>query len=169
MRIFISILLTLSLIGATFLYSNFAAGIRPTPIEINVEMDHGQWKVLIDRTFDCVPDLEMGADAISVQLKGNDLFRKSETIKAAETLAIQEIDGIEEGANEIFVEANFLSVSNNDVDSTQQRRAMRVRIFRDLELVADQTFWSEPGDINLMASLSFEAPVTETSPDHHQD
>lgn len=168
MRIIYSILLTFFLVGSTYLYSNFADSVRREPVEIKVGMDSGQWKIKIDRTFDCVPDPDVGTDAMVVQLKGIDIFRKDKTIKFGDELAISPIAGIEQGFNEFFIEASLSSINDFDLDASEKAHAMRVRIYRGNQLITDQTFWSQPSDFTLVATVSFEAPVSNSKPDQHQ-
>lgn len=118
----------------------------------------GEYTVDVTLTFDAGPDefsLEDVGDAPSlvVQMNGGEVLRRTETILAAESpLQIPAIEGVIVGTNEFFVQA-----SPSDMSSLQPLSA-RVRIQRDGNVVADQTIWSEGGDI-LQGTVSLE--VTE--------
>lgn len=106
-----------------------------------------EFAVQLTLTFDVGPDefsLNDVADAPSllVQLNGNEVFRKSETIAATESpILIPSVPGVVVGQNEFYVQA-----SPSEID-VAQARAVRVSVLRGGNVVATETLWPEIGDV----------------------
>lgn len=107
----------------------------------------GEYAVDVTLTFEAGPDefaIDDTGDAPSllVQMNGQELLRRTDTISADESpIELTTIEGVVVGTNEFFVQA-----SPSDQESLAARCA-RVRIMQDGNTIADETIWSEAGDI----------------------
>ena len=67
------------------------------------------------------------------------MLARTGKVEAGAQHRVESVPGVVEGENEFYFDAN-----PND-DMLQRSCAVRVRIFRDGEAVADHSLWSEPG------------------------
>ena len=104
-----------------------------------------RFSVEVTLTFDAGPDafaLNLSdAPSVLVQLRGTDLLRRQDAVAAGDQLLIEDVSGIVTGNNEFFVQ-----VTPRDLTSPVAR-AVRVRVLRDEMALADETLWSEPGEV----------------------
>lgn len=118
----------------------------PIPIDFDepVETVAGVFFIELTLTFDAGPDafaFEVdSAPSILVLFKGEEILKQTEPVAAGTPIVVKPIEGIEPGLNEFFVE-----VSAQDQISIVTR-AVRLRAFRDDNLIAEQSLWSEPGE-----------------------
>ena len=167
MRVVFAVLLSLVLLFGAHFYTRFADSVRRQPKEIEVQFDDAAWNVQIERTFDCVPDPDYGnVESLVIQLKGVDVFRSKELIPASQLVSIGSVEGIEVGDNEIFLQANLAKLDDLDFDS-ERSNAMRVKLLRGKELVADETHWVSPGATSISQSIFFD--VAQTYGDENHD
>jgi hypothetical protein len=98
--------------------------------------------VEITLTFDAETDpfFTDQPTSLRVMLGQIELLRRSDRIEAGSTLRIEPVASVAQGRNEFYVEAVPSS------EATTGARAVRVRVLRDGEAVADQTLWAEPGE-----------------------
>ena len=168
MRVVVAILLSLFFIGGTWAYTRFADSVRPEPIVIQAKMDDAVWRIVVTRTFDCVPDSENKIEALAVRFKGEEVFSSNESIEISKEIEIKELPAVEQGQNEIYVVANLATLDDYDFD-TEQTRALRVQLFRGYELLKEQTLWSELGATSIEESVLFEAPEENSVPNHQHE
>ncbi len=165
MRLLLATMLTIVLLGGTYLYTSFADSVQREPVELEVAMDAGIWRVEVVRSFDCVPDPDLGAPSLTVQYKGNEVFRSDKPVPAQKKVVIENLASVEQGDNELFVQAHLASLEDFDFESNFAR-AMKVMVFRDVQLVAEQTEWSRDGEYSISASVLFGARSESTHDDH---
>jgi hypothetical protein len=147
MRPLLALLLSLTIFGAVAGYLSFARHLqeqttrqhddRPAPVA------QGKFSVEITLSFDAGAQTAFSLDptqaaALRVVFQGRDLLQLESPV-AAGTVRVEDVPGIAAGANEFFIEAQPAALES------QIARAVRVRVFRDENPVADQTLWSEPG------------------------
>ena len=168
MRIMAAILLSVALLAGTWAYTKFADSVRPEPVVIQAKLDRALWRIIVTRSFDCVPDSENTIASLSLKFKGKEIFSSAERINAALPLEITALPEVEQGLNEIFVAANLAKIDDYEFD-TERSRALRVQIFRGSELIHDKTIWSDLGAISVEGSVLFEAPVAGSASDQLHD
>lgn len=118
----------------------------------------GEYAVDVTLTFEAGPDefaIDAAGDAPSllVQMNGNELLRRTDTISTDESpIQILGIEGVVVGKNEFFVQA-----SPSDQSSLAAMSA-RIRITQDGNPVADETIWADGGDI-LQGTVQLEVAV----------
>jgi hypothetical protein len=104
----------------------------------------GAFDVEITFTFDAGADAAFSLDptqatAVRVEFRGRELMRMEQPVAAGTALRLEDVKGITPGVNEFFIEAQ---PANPSLDVAH---AVRVRVFRDGNPLADQTLWSDPG------------------------
>jgi hypothetical protein len=125
------------------------------------------YRVELTPTFAAAPDpfaLQLDAaataPALVVRLNGTEILRRADNVVAGEVIVLEEIPPVAEGANELFVDAAPTG------DAALQSHALRVRVMRGAETIADETVWSVPGAA-LSGGVTFTAHVaTEAAHDH---
>jgi hypothetical protein len=144
MRPLLAFAVVIVILGGLQLYMTFRPQARREAARAEVQAA-GQFAVEITLTFDAGPDefaLDVSdAPSLFVQLRGHDLLRRSDPIEAGSQINVESVDGIVVGANEFFVQATPQDTTANVA------RAVRVRILRDGQPLADDTLWAEPGDV----------------------
>ena len=168
MRVVVAILLSLFFIGGTWAYTRFADSVRPEPVVIQAKLDEAAWRIVVTRTFDCVPDPDNDIAALSVRFVGQEVFQTDETIAINTGIEIKDLPSVQQGRNEIYLIANLARLDDYDFD-TEQTRAIRVQLFRGYELLKDATLWSEPGATSIEEAVLFEAPMENSVPDHQHE
>jgi hypothetical protein len=168
MRILAAILIAVIVLGGTGLYIRFSESIAPPPIDMREEAADGSYSVDFTLTFDVDSNVFAGFEeyAFRARLADTVLLESNERIPAGKPLRIDNVDGIKVGRNEIWVYASpaketvknlseqnaFIgfddtnaSVAPDENDNSQFAvdRAIRVRISRDGEVVAEKTLWSQ--------------------------
>ena len=144
MRPLLALLVAGSILGGLQLYMQF----RPQPKRVVHDVEQsaaGRFTVEITLTFDAGPDAfaldPSSAPAVLLQLRGTDVVRRTDSIAAGEQVRADHVQGIVTGKNEFFVQAT----PQDGVAAVA--RAVRVRILRDGNPVADETLWAEPGEV----------------------
>lgn len=102
------------------------------------------------------------ASALLVKLNGNEILRKTDKVQAGAPIRVEPVPGLIDGRNEFYLEAN------PPVGLANLSYAVRVQLFRDEQLVAERSFWSEPGS---RIASSFQVSISkETKPkdDHYE-
>jgi hypothetical protein len=88
-------------------------------------------------------------------------LRVDEPISAGAPVVVEHVSGIVAGANEFFVEAQ------PGDDALGAAHALRVRVLRDGNPIAEQTLWSEPGlPVRGTVRIDIPSAVTEDGHDH---
>ncbi len=146
MRILLAAALSGLILGGLAAYMN----LRPTPGAgsggpIVLQTASGSFSVDITLTFDAAPDSfavdPSRAAALLVLFHGKELLRATEPVSAGQPVRIEPIEGMLAGENEFFVHA-----APSDADALLAR-GLRVRVLRDDLPIAEQSLWSEPGEV----------------------
>lgn len=105
-----------------------------------------------------------GATAAGLILKVNgvEVLRRTEGVKVGEATVASPVPAVVVGKNELFIEAH------PPQDQLLRSQAVRVRVLRDGEPVAEKTFWSEPG-VPLSATFPLEVPAEAKKEGGHDD
>ena len=132
------------ILGGLWLYMTF----RPQPALAIAEPEtaaEGRVDIELTLTFDAGPDafaLDVtDAPTLLVQLRGKDVLRRTDPILAGAQLRVEAVSGLVTGINEFFVQATPQDTA------APVARAVRVRILRNGYPMAEQTLWSEPGEL----------------------
>lgn len=89
---------------------------------------------------------------IIVRLNGKELLSATEAPPAGELLKVDHVPGMAAGKNEFLVEADPPLAEAN------RAHAVRLRVLRDGQPIAEQTSWSEPGS-RLVARFVLDVPA----------
>ena len=178
MRLLVALVIPLILFGSVYAYVEFAERIRPAASQSTVPIDEANWTVRIERTFDCRGDADFGTPAIKVQFRGRDLLARSGLVKATEAITV-DLSDVELGANDLYVETQVvarlgLEAGDSEFDSAsssepvkQPPAAMRVRVFRNRQAVADKTFWQE-STRRIVGTVEFSSSSTGDGTTQHK-
>ena len=128
-------------------------------------------------------------ESVLFQLHGRTLLRMEEPVPAGTVLPIDPVDGIVEGVNEFYLKvatgdeeteenaAFSLLADDAPGESTaaagpggaDKSRAVRVQVFRDDQLIVEETIWSELGQaVDGTVTLLVPAGSGTTDDDDHQ-
>ena len=168
MRVFGAIFLSTLLIAGTWWYTKFADSVRRTPPEIQVKLDNETWKIKIDRTFDCIPDVDSEFPAIKLVFKGREIFNAATPVPRTQNVEIGDIPEVEQGSNELYLAAVMATLDDFEFDSSQAN-AIRVQLYRGFNLIDDVTIWSEPGSTMIEETIIFNTPSLTAPPDHEHE
>ena len=143
MRPLFALFIPLMVFGSVRAYTLFERSLpAPVVIAISPQQAEGQFTLDLTLTFDAAPDeFDLEPSSAVVQLQGRDIFRSKEPHQAATPIRLKNVEGVVEGINTFFVK-----VAPAKSDFTSQR-AIRLRVLRDGEPVADHTLWSTPGEV----------------------
>ncbi len=161
MRILASVAVWILFVGGLALYMNQstprAAAPRTAPFQ--AQAAQAVYHLEICATFSAQPDpfaLQLDdapAPALVVRLGGQEILRKSDALQADQAVRAEDIP-VAVGANELYIEAS------PPVDSPQYQ-AVRARILRANQVVAEKSFWAAPG-ARIADSFGFEIEAEET-------
>ena len=166
MRVFFAILISLLLIGGTFAYTKFAESVRPEPLEIKENFAQQDYHIQIFRTFDSEGDPDFDVASISVLFRGETIFESTEPIPATEVIEIKSLSNVVVEGNEVFVTANVKS-NDDDWDSEpKMQQAMRIVILEGESIIAENSFWLDPGNDSVAGTVSFKAQSHSEDHDH---
>ena len=169
MRPVLTILFAVVLMSGIFAYTQFAERVRPEPVQYQADFSDSKYVVRLNRTFDCAGNPEFGLENSLVILFKDQKIARTEAVPASEKIEF-ELPEVEIGRNSIFVEAyvpnQFDSFDEPTFDSFDVRSAaMQIELLRDGVVIAEQTFWIEPGLNSVSGSLSFEIEDEQLSED----
>lgn len=169
MRPVLTILFSVVLMSGIFAYTQFAERVRPDPVQYQADFSDSQYVVRLNRTFDCKGNPEFGLENSLVVLFKDQKFALTDPVPATEKIEF-ELPEVEVGRNSIFVEAYLPNdLENFDepaFDSFDVRSAaMQIELLRDGNVIAQQTFWIEPGLNSVSGSLNFEIEDDQLSED----
>lgn len=145
MRILTSMLIWVVLVGGMALYMKqrttveAVAGYRP-------EAAPGVFRLEATLSFTAAPDpfaLDPGDDnglvVLRVRVNGVEAISQRESVAAGSILSIEPAPGLIAGMNEFYVEAS------PPIEESDRPHAVRVRVFRNGDALAEHTLWSAPG------------------------
>jgi hypothetical protein len=139
--------------------------IRPVS-SYQVQRAPGDFALEITTTFDLDTDpfalrtdSRTAAPALMVRINGREVLSRSEKIERGMTIRLTPVRDFVQGHNELYIEAN------PPLDHTAESLAVRIRVFRGNQPVADQTIWSEAGS-KIAAALPMDIQP-ERTPEKH--
>jgi hypothetical protein len=164
MRVLAAIIISLSILLGVQAFLHFASGQRTRSVATpELVPAKGHYSGEITLTFTAEAD-SFALDATSLLLKQQShvLLKRDGRVPAGEPIVIENLTTVTEGLNEFYLECMPLD------DGQAISRAVRLQIFRDGEAVADQTFWSPPGQIprGTLKLMVPPAKPTEAPHDH---
>jgi len=133
---------------------------------VEPEQAAAQYDLELTLTFDAQPDpfalvLDDSEPQAVVSVRLNDTLA-AEMLEGAppgEPWLKEDIQGVVVGTNELLIEAT------PPVGQAQASHAVRVRLLRDNETLAEKTFWTEGGQ-KVTGTLRFEIAHDESEADH---
>jgi hypothetical protein len=150
LRFFLASAVWIFIVGglATYLNQRDRAPITQS-VSIETKKVEETFSLLVTTTFAVEPDpFAIQIDdtdkppALLVRLGNRDILRKTDRLDAGTPLRVDSLPGLITGENELYLEANPpLDVS----DATRNGNAVRVRVLRNDQIVAEKTFWSNLG------------------------
>lgn len=145
MRPILAIIIWLVLIGGLSAYMHGREEIhRATSYEVRKLTE--DFALEVTTTFDVEPDpfalrtdTQASAPALLVRVNGQEALRRSDRVDRGIPQRLEPVPGLIQGRNEIYLEAN------PPLDQAGHSLAVRVRVFRGDQPVADQSLWSDQG------------------------
>lgn len=145
MRPVLAIMIWIVLIGGLSMYIHARERINPgRSYEVSAAADNLALEVTT--TFDVEPDpfalrtdAETDAAALLVRINGKEVLRRSDRMERGVPLRLEPVQGLIQGRNEIYLEAN------PPLDNSGHSLAVRLRVLRGDQPVADRSFWSDTG------------------------
>jgi hypothetical protein len=165
MRPFIAIAIWIALVGGLGLYMST----RPVPEELPAyerSQAEGAFSLEITTSFTAAPDpfalrTEEAPEATSliIQLNGKEVFRSTGRLDAGRTIEMKPLRGLVIGENEFYIEAN------PTLEQAMHAHALRIRLLRGAETLAERTFWSGEG-VRLATVFSVTIQASEGKKDN---
>lgn len=145
MRPLLAFLTIVVILGGLQLYMRNRPSRPEAALLIAETAAQGQYSLDITLTFDAGPDpFALDPDAapsLLVLLRGAEVLRREDAVATGAVITVSDVQGLVQGANEFFV------VAAPQDRSQPVARAVRVRVLRNGQPLAEQTIWSEPGEI----------------------
>jgi hypothetical protein len=159
MRPLLAVALVLLILGSVWGYLAFVSNVPLTTYDTASREAEGVFTVEVTLTFDAALDaftVDPKASPLEVRLRGRNLIEGRDPFRGGVPIVISPVEGIVEGhgnqagRNDFTIYAVPKPPEQDDfaVDAAaapQLAHAVRVRILRDGQPVADQTIWSDPG------------------------
>jgi hypothetical protein len=154
--------------GGLMTYMLQRGSVAQTPAEaVTIETAQGVYTLVVTTTFAAQPDpfaLTAGGEApaaLQIRMGSRVFFHKTDDIMPGRPMRVTIHEGLVKGANELFIEAS------PPLDSADQAQAVRLQLLRDELMVAQETFWAEPGEnISKTFRFTIEARQEEAQHDH---
>ena len=106
MRPIWTLLLIAALIGGMAGYIQFANSVRYPAADFSAEYAQGRVELVIERSFECIPDELTETKSLEVRLKGEDIYSVDEILPPDQEVRFSIDDGVEVGDNEVLIVAN---------------------------------------------------------------
>ena len=138
------ILLAMAIFGTVAAYERFLATLPANESSmVETPPATGKFSVVLTLSFDAArDDFGLPEDpALVVNLAGHDIVRRTDRVPATEPLRADDVSGIVVGRNAFFIRA---IPAESDL---MRPCAVQVKILRDDAVIAQNTLWSQPGDI----------------------
>lgn len=161
-RPLLALAIVLGILGTVWSYERFQASVQQ-PVSAPAErLAADPYRLDITLTFPAAADAFALSDPYSLLLsfRGKTLLKETEPIESGRPLLVKQIPGVVEGRNEFYLE-----VTPAESDEPREH-AVRLRILRDNEVIAEQTLWSPPGEP--VRGLTTLVVPTATKIDEHE-
>ncbi len=160
MRPIIAAAIWLVLVGGLTAYMSTRQEVI-APRTFDLPKGKGEFSMEITASFDAEPDpFSLRADkddpatTLLVKLNGRQVLQRTDKVPGGTPLVAENIAGVIQGKNEVYLEVN------PGVTDIYKPHAVRVRVLRDNEPIAERTFWSEPGT-RIAGTLSFDVKMEQ--------
>lgn len=162
MRIILAIFIWIIFAGGLALYMD-NRNPAPSPVEkteagsepVSASLNQGHYVLEITPAFAAEPDpFALQTDpgllppALLVRIGNREILRVTEPMDAGIPLVTDPLTGLSPGKNEIWFE------TSPRLEAYSKTHALRIRVLENSQAIADQTFWSEPGE-NISGVLQF--------------
>lgn len=143
-----------------FVYTRFADSVRPEPVHYQADFSKSLYRVRLNRTFDCASKSEFDLTTSLLFKFKDESVSRSDLIPSSERIEF-ELPKVEIGRNSVFVEAYLaedldrFSEPNFDAFDAKQH-ALQIELLRDGSVIAEKTFWVEPGLNSVSGTMYFE-------------
>lgn len=131
---------------------------QPTALETRLTLEITPSFAMEPDPFALQVDERDRAVALLVRLNGRDVLKKTEKLTDGSRIVVDDIQGLVEGRSEFYVEAYPL------LSEASQSHAVRIRVKREGQTIAERTLWSEPGS-RIAATFSLEIRSNRPSQD----
>jgi hypothetical protein len=142
MRPLLTVVIAVLVFGSVKGYMLFQDSLpKPPVIQTFARQAEGSFSVEIVLTFDAAADaFSLEPTSALVQFHGEDLLRSQEPLPAGAPIVIEDVANVVAGKNSFYVK-----ISAAD-DSFNSQHAVRLRVMRDGQPLAEHTIWSRPGE-----------------------
>ncbi len=145
MRPVLAILIWVVLVGGLTAHMHARQKSNPA-VSHEVHEATGVLTLEVTPTFDMEPDpfalqtdTQSAAPALLLRVNGKEVLRRTERVERGMPIRVEPVPALIQGHNEIYLEAN------PPLEQADRSMAVRVRVFRDGQPVADQSVWSDAG------------------------
>lgn len=152
MRPILCLLGTMLLVASIYAYTKFADRVRATASIVSLQQASGDFSVEITCTFDCEPSTPFDLPALEVRLADQIVAARSEELPRLTRLVVERLPQVIVGRNEIIVQAHV-----SEIGDATESGCLRIQVFQDGAPVAEETFWSEPGQPLVTGAIIFVA------------
>jgi len=155
-RLVIAAIIWIIFIGGLSVYMQARESLEMAP-DKTLQTAMGKFTIQVTTTFAPVPDPfalkthEESSSSLTVKLHGVKVLGPDSQTGADRFVFREDLPQLLAGKNEFYVEAY------PDLRATDKAGALRVEIMRDGVVLADRTFWSEPGE-RIAGALSTTVP-----------
>ncbi len=152
MRPLIAALVVIVILGGLQLYMTMRVWYGPAQAEVLDLRASGTFSVEVTTTFDVTSEPDPFAanpnetTAISLTLRDRELLDADVPIMAGMPVVVSPVEGIVVGADAFRGRNELLLTAVVPPGEIDRQHAVRVRLLRDDETIADETFWADTGD-----------------------
>ena len=185
MRPVLAIVVIVVALGSVRAYISFVDSVTGREFAAIQEIEAaGRFHLDLTISFDAHADVFTPESVLLELHGGRTLLQMEESVLAGTVLTIDPVEGIVEGANEFYLKVATAeaeedgafslsgddplpeSTSEGDLKGADKSRAVRIRVFRDDQLIAEETIWSEPGE-PVDGTVTVHLPAGSTSTEDH--
>lgn len=138
------LIIALSILGTLALYSRFLANLPSSQQHAHEPVAAaGNFEVELTLSCDVAADpFELDqTTSLLVRMAGEDLLHRREPLSTREALRIEPVPQVRAGKNAFYVKAVPIA------EALEHPQAVRVRVLRNHQLLAEQTLWSAAGEV----------------------
>jgi hypothetical protein len=152
MRPLLAFALGLVVLGSVQAYMSFVNGLPKYQSVLPVEAQaSGQFRLELTLSQDAQPDaFEAISLLVTLPRQGDRvIIRSEEVISCADPIVIDSLAGFVAGDNELFIQVGVGDVGFEEAAAGPvllQPAAIRIQLFRDHEILVQETLWGAPGE-----------------------
>lgn len=156
MRPLLTLLGTVLLLGSIYAYTEFAERVKRSATVVELQQARGEYSVAVTCTLDCAANRDFQLPAVEILLGDKTVLSRTEKLSRMTPLLVEKLPGVVAGRNEIIVQAH-IGATEIEAEVGNDLGCLRIQIFRDGAPIAEQSFWSEPGQPVLVGAVMFDA------------